>query len=297
MEFELNAYHRDIPKEELISDLRRVANELKTDYVSRSVYEKYGKFSATPFISNFGTWILTLKEAGLRTDRNKTEYKKISDTDLLDNVKYVAEYLSKNSITTSEYKEYGLYSISIILDRFGSWENTLKKANLEETGFIKKIDTYDLLKEIERLWILLGRQPTTTDLKNGNSKYSLNSFTRRFGGWRNALEEFVKYINSEETIQPKEEKSVKIEKDTNVEIKNVKIKTRRTPRDINERLRFQVLKRDNFKCVCCGKSPATNSNVELHVDHIIPWSKGGETVIENLQTLCSKCNLGKGNII
>ena len=37
MEFELNAYHRDIPKEELISDLRRVANELKTDYVSRSV--------------------------------------------------------------------------------------------------------------------------------------------------------------------------------------------------------------------------------------------------------------------
>ena len=105
MEFELNAYHRDIPKEELISDLRRVANELKTDYVSRSVYEKYGKFSATPFISNFGTWILTLKEAGLRTDRNKTEYKKISDTDLLDNVKYVAEYLSKNAITTSEYKE------------------------------------------------------------------------------------------------------------------------------------------------------------------------------------------------
>ena len=120
----------------------------------------------------------------------------------MDNVKYVAEYLSKNAITTSEYKEYGLYSISIILDRFGSWENTLKKANLEETGFIKKIDTYDLLKEIERLWILLGRQPTTTDLKNGNSKYSLNSFTRRFGGWRNALEEFVKYINSEETIQP-----------------------------------------------------------------------------------------------
>ena len=29
-------------EEELISDLRRVANELKTDYVSRSVYEKYG---------------------------------------------------------------------------------------------------------------------------------------------------------------------------------------------------------------------------------------------------------------
>jgi 5-methylcytosine-specific restriction endonuclease McrA len=35
--------------------------------------------------------------------------------------------------------------------------------------------------------------------------------------------------------------------------------------------------------------------VELHVDHILPWSKDGETVEENLQTKCSKCNLGKGN--
>ena len=37
-------------------------------------------------------------------------------------------------------------------------------------------------------------------------------------------------------------------------------------------------------------------NVELHVDHIKPWSKGGETVLENLQTLCATCNLGKSNI-
>ncbi|WP_343324290.1 HNH endonuclease signature motif containing protein [Streptococcus sp. Marseille-P8640] len=39
------------------------------------------------------------------------------------------------------------------------------------------------------------------------------------------------------------------------------------------------------------------SNVVLHVDHIIPWSKGGETVLGNLQTLCSKCNLGKSDLL
>ncbi len=33
-----------------------------------------------------------------------------------------------------------------------------------------------------------------------------------------------------------------------------------------------------------------------HIDHIKPWSKGGETVLENLQTLCATCNLGKSNI-
>lgn len=43
-------------------------------------------------------------------------------------------------------------------------------------------------------------------------------------------------------------------------------------------------------------SPAKDSTVELHVDHIIPWAKGGETVMDNLQTLCSKCNWGKSDM-
>jgi 5-methylcytosine-specific restriction endonuclease McrA len=60
-------------------------------------------------------------------------------------------------------------------------------------------------------------------------------------------------------------------------------------------MQWQVLKRDNFKCVACGRSPAKDPNVELHVDHIKPWSKGGETIFENLQTLCSVCNIGKSN--
>jgi 5-methylcytosine-specific restriction endonuclease McrA len=33
--------------------------------------------------------------------------------------------------------------------------------------------------------------------------------------------------------------------------------------------------------------------VELHVVHIIPWNKGGKTVLENFQMLCLTCNLGK----
>lgn len=66
-------------------------------------------------------------------------------------------------------------------------------------------------------------------------------------------------------------------------------------RTVTDKLRYQVLKRDCFKCCICGASPAKDSSVELHVDHIIPWSKGGETVMDNLQTLCSRCNLGKGD--
>ena len=70
---------------------------------------------------------------------------------------------------------------------------------------------------------------------------------------------------------------------------------KRSTRVISDKLRYQVLKRDNFKCCACGASPAKDPAVELHIDHIIPWSKGGETTLENLQTLCSRCNIGKSD--
>lgn len=52
-----------------------------------------------------------------------------------------------------------------------------------------------------------------------------------------------------------------------------------------------VYKRDGGRCVYCG------STENLQLDHIIPFSKGGATSIENLQLLCQKCNLEKSNKI
>lgn len=68
------------------------------------------------------------------------------------------------------------------------------------------------------------------------------------------------------------------------------------------RFRRVVLIRDNFTCQGCGARPTfTNEHGivvpdlgQLHVDHITPFSKGGETKLENLQVLCAKCNLRKG---
>lgn len=56
-------------------------------------------------------------------------------------------------------------------------------------------------------------------------------------------------------------------------------------------LRYDILKRDNFKCVLCGAT--AKDGAALHVDHIIPVSKGGKTESSNLRTLCDQCNLGK----
>jgi 5-methylcytosine-specific restriction endonuclease McrA len=67
--------------------------------------------------------------------------------------------------------------------------------------------------------------------------------------------------------------------------------TQRKP--IGKKLRFEVFKRDSFKCQYCGRSAP---EVILHVDHIKPVKEGGTNDITNLITSCADCNLGKGAI-
>lgn len=57
--------------------------------------------------------------------------------------------------------------------------------------------------------------------------------------------------------------------------------------------RYNILRRDNFKCQICGKSPRDGGGVALEVDHKIPRAKGGSNEPYNLWTLCFDCNRGK----
>ncbi|MGM9508795.1 HNH endonuclease [Larkinella sp. GY13] len=57
---------------------------------------------------------------------------------------------------------------------------------------------------------------------------------------------------------------------------------------------YQVLARDNWTCCSCRRS-AKEHGIVLHVDHIKPRSLGGHDEINNLQTMCMKCNIGKSN--
>ena len=59
---------------------------------------------------------------------------------------------------------------------------------------------------------------------------------------------------------------------------------------IGAKKRFEVLKRDDFRCQYCWRN---GKDVTLEVDHVIPKSKGGKDDIENLITCCRECNIGK----
>ncbi|HST53185.1 MAG TPA: HNH endonuclease [Pyrinomonadaceae bacterium] len=57
---------------------------------------------------------------------------------------------------------------------------------------------------------------------------------------------------------------------------------------------WSVLARDNWTCCSCGRS-SKEDGITLEVDHIVPRSKSGSNDMDNLQTLCKKCNIGKSN--
>ncbi len=58
--------------------------------------------------------------------------------------------------------------------------------------------------------------------------------------------------------------------------------------------RTKLYERDGNKCLKCGETEIK----KLTIDHVIPLSKGGsKTNLENLQTLCKKCNAEKGDSI
>lgn len=304
MEFKLNEYHRNISDEELLKDVLKVAKALGKESITTKEYvDNGGLYHSSTIQRRFNGWVNALQKCGLNPDKKQTSVSGVSTTDMISDLKRVADSISKKTITTSEYTQYGQYSIDIFLRKYGSWNSALKAADLVPFdhplggGTKNRVSEYACLEEIERIWIMLGRQPTTTDIKNGISKYSLHTFERRFGSWRKALEFFVSYMNGEQEVEKtdKIDDDIQLSDDIQDRIEN-EMPRHKTKRDINLRMRFLVMKRDNFKCCMCGRSPATTPGLELHIDHIVPWSKGGETVIDNLQTLCSDCNLGKSNL-
>ncbi|HNY40667.1 MAG TPA: HNH endonuclease [Bryobacteraceae bacterium] len=206
----------------------------------------------------------------------------ITDQDLLSDLRRVADEQSGKSVTQSTYRQIGKYSDSTVMHRFGSWNGALEAAALAKT-VDKNISNERLFAGLYDLWVCVGRQPSYSEVRMPHCRYHVATYERRFGSWRGALEAFVSFANSSEAVPP-------------AGPRESKTPTRRTSRTIDLRLRFKVLSRDSFRCRSCGASPSTQSGVHLEVDHIVPWSKDGETVLDNLQTLCSACNQGKSNM-
>jgi 5-methylcytosine-specific restriction endonuclease McrA len=207
----------------------------------------------------------------------------VADEELKADLRRVASELNKMTVGQKEYRVVGRFDDTTISTRFGSWNKGLAAAGLDLANEMNIPDDR-LFENILVLWQHYGRQPRRNELSRNPSTISQGPYRRRFKSWTAALEAFVKYANG----------SVPESRSKETDVKRSEAGT--SPRDPSLRLRWRVLQRDRFSCRACGRSPALVPGLELHVDHIRPWSKGGDTVLTNLQALCSACNIGKSNV-
>ncbi|MBI1327449.1 MAG: hypothetical protein GC136_07375 [Alphaproteobacteria bacterium] len=185
---------------------------------------------------------------------------------------------------------------------FGSWKKGLLalKRHLQSKGLDLIVRPHspnriysdiELFQEMEIIWSKVGQRPSRTEWESSDPKISYQCYKQRFGGWINACLKFIEYKMGGEVT------SDSLELPAPIAIEKRDIKEKSLPidmRNVSAGLKVKVLEKDNFKCVFCGKSPTTDIGTRLHIDHIVPFSKGGKTILENLQVLCVECNLGKG---
>jgi 5-methylcytosine-specific restriction endonuclease McrA len=204
----------------------------------------------------------------------------VSDDEILSDICRVSEQIGTNVVTQRTYSEYGKFDPKTASRHFGSWNKAIVAAGLEVANEVN-ISDERLFENLILLWEHFGRQPRIAELGRPPSTISWGAYRRRFRSWMDALSQFVEFANSQDMRPPSP---------------NEAAAGHNTARNPSLRLRFRVMRRDHFSCRACGASPAVKLGVSLHVDHIEPWSRGGATTEDNLQTLCEVCNLGKSNV-
>jgi len=288
----------------MVAEIRRVDSLTGKQKLTTQDYDKLAKVSSSKVRRIFGGWERALiaahlghKYSGIKvSEKMRQQSKHLTNEEVLDELRSIAKQLEQNFVTQQDVNSVSkAISASTIYYRFGSWENGVKKAGLVNSpGYRRKFSEEEFFENLLNVWTHYGRQPKYGEMKTSPSVISPKTYEVHFGTWRKALEAFVERMNKEdngnEQIFNKETAEPHAQSETRE--RKVAVEERR---GVSLGLRYRVLSRDRFKCVKCGTSPAIDPNCLLHVDHKIPFSMGGKTSFENLQTLCENCNLGKGD--
>lgn len=298
MKFELDRLP-NYSDEALLSELRRVAGIAGTSKLTVAEFSKHSKTGITTLRRRFGSWPAALEAAGLShlynaipaATKSRTLARQMSTDEILEEIRRVALIVGRTDIVADDLRQHASIGVDAIRKRFGSLKAALHAADLIERAHGRRYTDDECFENLLRVWTHYGRPPKHSEMNLPPSEVGPKAYTARWETWNKALHAFVERVNADLEEDPK-----------NPAVGTSETAQTRAPRnavdehdrrEIRLGLRYTVLKRDNFKCVLCGASPALRPGVQLHVDHIFPFSKGGKTEIGNLRTLCKDCNLGK----
>jgi 5-methylcytosine-specific restriction endonuclease McrA len=201
----------------------------------------------------------------------------------------VALLAGDRGLTRAFFDQHASFHSATLTRRFGSWTAALKKAGVETVPLGRGYSEDDYFENILTVWTHLVRQPLYREMEQPPSRIPPGACEKLFRGWRRALAAFVERVSNRRPQAPMERIPRTVEADT-----PPPIATRQGPRTLPLALRYDILRRDRFYCVICGRTPASTPGLELHVDHIEHRSRGGSNDRGNLRLLCNECNLGRG---
>jgi HNH endonuclease/Homing endonuclease associated repeat len=322
----------DYSNDSIIEDLTRVSKAFPNEPLTSLFYSAHGRYSRSLIARRFGGWHEALDVASigsrfvgpLTTELMKSQPgRAMSDEEILAKIRDVSTRLGKPSLAGADIEENSDITQSMMYRRFGSVSAALRQAGIEQVSHGRRHTDDEVFENLLKVWTHYGRPPTVSEMNEPPSTVGPNTYLHRYGGWRKALMAFVDRVNSDvdgsSTALDAEQSTASVANHSDLtespatgatgkastqassqisaRVKrraptNVKPEDRRDP---SIGLRFNVFKRDQFRCKLCGRSPATELGCELHADHVVPFSKGGKTTLENLQALCSHCNVGKSN--
>jgi 5-methylcytosine-specific restriction endonuclease McrA len=289
----------------LLAELRRVAALLNHgEPLTQTTYRRLAPRVAHNTVRRrFGGWKEALEKAGLKhlycgqpvsAKMRQQPAKALTNDDLIRELKRVHALVGKDWLTSSDFNRHSVTSAEAIRQRFGTFRKALDQAGIPHHPFkAREFTDAQCFETIANVWIHYGRAPEYREMFKPPSLIRGKTYVTRWGTWRKTLQAFVDWSNAESEA-PATVPSVTASVHTPERVNGTVVRAEADCRDVRPGLRFKVFSRDRFRCVACGRSPATDLRVELHADHILAVANGGKTVLENLQTLCQDCNLGKG---
>jgi hypothetical protein len=307
LKFEID-FLEDYSDESLLNEIRRVAEEHPNEKLTRKNFESWsGRISAGTICRRFdNSWEKSLEKAGLAdrymshaiTIKQRSHHgRNLTNDELIAEMKRIYAISGRKFLTTEIFNEHSIASAAVVQARFGSWTNALNIAGIPQSEFANKNRTTEqFFENIAAVWTYHQRRPLFGDMSEPPSEIPARTYVKRWGTWRKSLSAFADSANSEEHISDEtSDHTVSVPDNSETALK-ISRKSEDS-REVRPALRIKVFTRDHFRCKFCGRSPATHLNVTLHADHIVAFVNGGKTILDNLQTLCNECNLGKGKMI
>ncbi len=203
---------------------------------------------------------------------------RIPDKDLLESLEVYAKLKNKEYFSTKEYDKWNgkIACSGTVVSRFGSWNKALRIIGIGG-GRERQYTPEDLIENLENIWKEIKFPPSRRQLAKYGRKISEHPYKKNWGSVRSACEQIALFHDGKITREQLLLKS----------------KTKSERKTIPLNVRWTVLKRDNYTCKSCGRSPGKDKTTELEIDHITPLAKNGTNDVRNLQTLCRECNQGK----